>query len=390
MKVLKKNIKKIYELPNKVLYCQKCVLSNQRPRTHFDKNGICNACKNQEYKNNISWENRKKQLKILLSKYRKKNGEFDIIVPSSGGKDSAIVAYKLKYEWGMNPLTVTWAPNIYTKIGWINFQNLIKSGLPNILASADGIVHRKLTRDSLIEIGDPFQPFIYGQVNFPSQIALQYNISLIMDGENGEEEYGGSINTSDDTFNLEEQKKYWFSSFPLNKWLRNGYTKKELTFYKSPDIKSMISNKIVRKFWSYYNYWDPQEHYYYANMKTEFRPNPEGRSEGTYSKYSSLDDKVDGFHYYFMLLKFGIGRTTSDACQEIRHGHLSRQEAIKLVEKYDTEFPKKHFKEFLDYCEISKKKFEDIANSWRNSNLWVKKKNVWKLRHTVGKKGVDD
>ena len=386
----KKNIKKIYKLPNKVTYCKKCVVSNQRPRIHFDKNGVCNACKNQESKKNINWQSRKKQLEILLSKYRKKNGDFDVIVPSSGGKDSAIVAHKLKYEWGMNPLTVTWAPNIYTKIGWINFQNLIKSGLPNILGTGDGIVHRKLTRDSLVEIGDPFQPFIYGQINFPAKTALQYNVSLIMDGENGEEEYGGSIKTSDDTFDLEEQKKYWFSSFPLNKWLKKGYTKKELIFYKSSPVDVMLSNKIVRKFWSYYNYWDPQEHYYYANMKTGFKPNPEGRSESTYSKYASLDDKVDGFHFYFMYLKFGIGRCTSDASQEIRHGHLSREEAVKLVEKYDSEFPKKHYQEFLEYCDISNKKFEDIANTWRNSNLWVKKKNVWKLKYSVGKKGECD
>lgn len=109
-------------------------------------------------------------------------------------------------------------------------------------------------------------------------------------------------------------------------------------------------------------------------MKTGFKPNPDGRSESTYSKYASLDDKVNGFHFYFMYLKFGIGRCTSDASQEIRHGHLSRTEAVKFVEKYDSEFPKKHFQEFLEYCEISKRKFEDICDSWRNSNLWVKKK----------------
>ena len=384
------NIPKIYKLPAKIVFCKKCVMSNQRPRIVFDKMGICNACRNYEYKSLVNWQDREKQLKKLLAKFRKNNGDYDVIVPSSGGKDSAIVAHKLKYKWRMNPLTVTWSPNIYTKIGWDNFQGLINSGLPNILGTADGTVNRRLMRDSLIEIGDPFQPFIYGQTNFPARMAIQYGISLIMDGEDGEAEYGGSTESGGETFDLEEQKKYWFSGFPVSKWLKKGYTKKELIFYKSLEPKEYIKNKITRKFWSYYSFWDPQEHYYYAAEKTGFKPNPDGRSESTYSKYASLDDQTDGFHFYFMYLKFGISRCTSDASHEVREGHISREEAIELVEKYDSEFPKKYYKTFLEYCNISDKDFNLIANSWRNRKIWIKKSDTWKLKHSVGKKGVND
>ena len=90
----------------------------------------------------------------------------------------------------MNPLTVTWSPNIYTKIGWENFQGLINAGLPNILGSADSSVNRRLMLDSLIEIGQPMQPFIYGLVNFPARVAIHYGINLIMDGENGKSRGG--------------------------------------------------------------------------------------------------------------------------------------------------------------------------------------------------------
>jgi hypothetical protein len=141
--------------------------------------------------------------------------------------------------------------------------------------------------------------------------------------------------------------------------------------------------KIERHFWSYYKKWVPQEHFYYASKNTGFKPNPDGRSEGTYSKYASLDDRIDGLHFYFMLLKFGIGRATSDAAHEIRDGHLSREEGVALVRRYDTEFPKKHFSEALEYMQLSEKEFWDCVEKWRNNNLWEKVGNEWRLKVQV-------
>ena len=389
-RIITRDVKKIYNLPKEVIFCKNCVMSNQRPRIVFDKEGVCNACRNHELKGKTNWDERKKKLIKLLANFRKNNGDFDVVVPSSGGKDSSVVAHRLKYEFGMNPLTVTWSPNSYTQIGWDNFQGLIDAGLPNVLGTPDGLVNRRFMRDSTIEMGEPFQPFAYGQVNYPAKVALQHGIRLIMDGENGEEEYGGSTKSGNETFDLEEQKKYWFSNFPVSKWLKMGYTKKELNFYNAASPKEYIKNKITRKFWSHYMVWDPQEHYYYVAENTNFKPNPDGRSEQTYSKYASLDDKYDGFHYYFMYLKFGINRCTSDTSHEIREGHLSRQEAVDLVERYDSEFPVKRYKEFLEYCSISTENFKKIEDSWRNRNIWTKAGTNWKLNHTVGKKGLKD
>ncbi|MDA7704706.1 N-acetyl sugar amidotransferase [Candidatus Pelagibacter sp.] len=376
---IKKNIKKIYNTPNIVKFCKNCVTSNQRPRISFNKDGICNACINIKNKIKINWKDREKELKELLSKYRKNNGKFDVIVPSSGGKDSAVVAHKLKYKYNMNPLTVTWAPHVYTDIGWKNFQALIHSGLSNILGTPNGLVHRRLTRESLIEIGDPFQPFIYGQVSFPVKMALQFDVKLIMDGENGEYEYGGDKKASEKSFSPKDEIKFWFSNFEAKKWLKKGFTKKDMDIYISPPIDEIVSKKINRQFWSYFNFWDPQEHYYYSTKNTGFKANPDGRSEGTYSKYASLDDAIDGFHFYFMFLKFGIGRATSDAAHEIRDNHLTRDEAVRLVKKYDGEFPKKHYKKFLDYCNLTEIEFQQICDSWRAKHLWTNKNKKWQL-----------
>jgi N-acetyl sugar amidotransferase len=324
------------------------------------------------------------ELRALCDRFRRDNGSFDVVVPSSGGKDSAIVAHKLKFEYGMNPLTVTWAPHIYTEIGWQNFQGLIHSGLDNILGTPNGLVHRKLTRFSLLEMGEPFQPFIYGQVAFPMRVASKFGVSLIMDGENGDAEYGGASETEDKPgFSLEDSEQLWFSGVHVNDWMKYGFTPQDLYYYQLPSYEEVLKVKIERHFWSYYKKWVPQEHFYYASKNTGFKPNPDGRSEGTYSKYASLDDRIDGLHFYFMLLKFGIGRATSDAAHEIRDGHLSREEGVALVRRYDTEFPKKHFSEALEYMQLSEKEFWDCVEKWRNNNLWEKVGNEWRLKVQV-------
>jgi hypothetical protein len=94
------------------------------------------------------------------------------------------------------------------------------------------------------------------------------------------------------------------------------------------------------------------------------------------------------FHYYTTLIKFGIGRATYDAAQEIRNGKITREEGVQLVRKYDQEFPKKYFKEFLEYISISEEEFRDTVNKFRSPHLWTKEKEVWTLRHAVWKNEV--
>lgn len=382
--VEKIDVARRYKLPEKVEYCRRCVISNQRPRIVFDSEGVCNACRFWERKHKIiDWDERERELVDLCNRYRRNDGRHDVVVPSSGGKDSGYVAHLLKYKYGMNPLTVTWAPHIYTDIGWRNFQALIHSGLDNVLGTPNGQVHRRLTRLSFEELGEPFQPFIYGQIWFPVRIAAREGIGLIMDGENGEVEYGGDPESEKPGFDVEDAIQYWLSDMPLEHWHDRGFTTADLDLYAPPAASELENNPVERHFFSYYRKWMPQEHYYYVREHCGFQPNPDGRSEGTYSKYASLDDRIDGFHYYLMLMKFGIARATSDAAHEIREGLIEREEAVQLVRRYDTEFPKKYFKDFLEYCEISEEHFWEVCEAWRNHNLWEQSDNGWTLRQQV-------
>lgn len=381
---MKHDVVNKYNLPREVKFCVKCTISNQRPRITFDEHGVCSACNYAIYKREkIDWNQREKELIELCNKHRKNNGEFDVIVPCSGGKDGSFVAHQLKYKYGMNPLTVTWAPLKATEIGRRNLDAFIASGFSNILGTPDGKVTRKLTELSFRHLGDPFQPFIYGQTNFPLQIAVNHKISLIFYGENGEVEYGGDMkNAFRPDRDIQDHDKHYFSGLPPEFWTEHGVSSNDLKPFMAPKYDDIVKNKTSIHFFGYYKFWDPQENFYYCQENTGFNPNTE-RSEGTYSKYASLDDQIDGFHYYLAYIKFGIGRTTSDAAHEIRDGKITREEGIALIKKFDGEFPQKHYQTFLDYCHITDEEVHAVVDSWRSDHLWEKKDGKWALKKAI-------
>lgn len=381
---MKRDLIKQYNLPSEVKFCKKCTISNQRPRIIFDEHGVCSACNYAEYKHNkVDWNEREAELIELCNKHRKNNGEYDVIVPCSGGKDGSFVAHMLKYKYGMNPLAVTWAPLKATALGRQNLDAFIASGFNHILGTPNPQVTRKLTNLAFTHLGDPFQPFIYGQTNFPLHMAVKHNVQLIMYGENGEVEYGGNMkNAFRPTRDIEDHDDHYFSGLPPQFWIEHGVSESDLYPFMSPRFEEIKKNHTEIHFFGYYKFWDPQENYYYCREHTGFTPNTE-RSEGTYSKYASLDDQVDGFHYYLAYIKFGIGRTTSDTAHEIRDGKIDRDEGIALVKRYDHEFPRKYYKEFLEFCSITDEQVQDVIDSWRSDHIWEKVGGEWKLRKPI-------
>lgn len=381
---MKRDLIKQYNLPQEIKFCRKCTVSNQRPRIIFDEHGVCSACNYAEFKRTkIDWQSREAELIDLCNKHRKNNGEYDVIVPCSGGKDGSFVAHQLKYKYGMNPLAVTWAPLKATSIGRQNLDAFLASGFNHILGTPNPKITRQLTSLSFKQLGDPFQPFIYGQTNFPLHMAVKHNVQLIMYGENGEVEYGGDMkNAFRPTRDIQDHDKHYFSGLPPEFWAEHGVSLADLSPFMAPKFEEIKKNNTEIHFLGYYKSWDPQENFYYCKEHTGFTPNTE-RSEGTYSKYASLDDQIDGFHYYLAYIKFGIGRTTSDTAHEVRDGKITREEGIALIKRYDHEFPKKYYKEFLEYCSIEDAEVHECIDSWRSDHLWYNENGEWKLRHAV-------
>ena len=401
---MKDRLETKFGLPEEVIFCKKCVMSNQRPASsiefkhtqkhkhktlQFDKDGICDACKYAEMKEQVDWEKREGELLKLLDKYRRNDGHYDCVVPGSGGKDSIYAAHILKYKYGMHPLTITWSPLLYTEYGYKNFCNWVEiGGFDNVTFKPNGRAMKLLTKLSTENLLHPFQTFILGQKNLAPRIAVKYKIPLIFYGEN-EAEYGNPI--ADNSTSLRDKSYYTMSH--LNEVYLGGVSVPELmekhnmplvdlmTFLPA-DYNEIEQSKVVVHYLGYYIKWTPQEAYYYAVEHANFQARP-FRTEGTYSKYNSIDDKIDDLHYYTTYIKFGLGRATYDASQEIRNRHITREEGVALVKRFDGEFPNRYFREVMDYIGMSPEYFHELCDKFRSPHLWKKENGEWKLRQKV-------
>ena len=292
----------------------------------------------------------------------------------------------------MNPLAVTWAPNMWTEIGFENFNNLSRvGGIDSTLITPNGNLHRYLTKISFLNLGHPFQPFIHGQKIIGPKIAKKFNIPLIIYGEN-QAEYGNKLDDNlthhmnNQFFSVEDDYNYKnlkFGGKSIQEIIeKKNFNLNDFGIYLPLKNKEIIESKIQMIFLGYFEKWDPQECFYYASENTGFKPAKE-RSDGTYSKYTEIDDKIVPMHFYTTFIKFGIGRASYDAAQEIRNKKITREEGINLVKKFDGEFPKTYFKDFLEYIDITEEAFYKKIDELRSPHLWEKKKDQWFLKKQI-------
>jgi N-acetyl sugar amidotransferase len=410
-----------YGLPSDVRFCTRCVISNQRPNSaveyqhtrasrkatiHLDDDGVCDACKvAARKKTEIDWSARERELMALCDKHRRNDGHYDCLVPGSGGKDSFYQAHVLKYKYGMHPLTCTWAPHMYTDWGWKNHQAWIHAGFDNILVTPNGRIHRLLTRLAVQNLFHPFQPFMLGQKFLAPKLAARFDIPLIFYGEN-EAEYGNPIADTSSAkrdfayYATADASEVFFGGTSVKDLVgRFGLEKVDLEPYMPIDPTILQNKQVEVHYLGYYLRWHPQGCYYYAVEHGGFQASPE-RTPGTYSKYNSIDDKIDDLHYWTTFVKFGIGRATYDASQEIRSGEITRDEGVALVRRFDGEWPARFENELMEYLSIpakefpvahtqfaqpimTKESFLALADTFRSPHLWQKVDGIWKLRHTV-------
>jgi N-acetyl sugar amidotransferase len=410
-----------YGLPRQVEFCRQCVISNQRPNSAveyvhtkeskkktiaFDDEGVCDACRFAERKHGvIDWVERDRALRDLLDRHRSKDGSYDCLVPGSGGKDSFYASHILRTKYGMHPLTVTWAPHVYTEWGWRNFQRWIHAGQDNYLMTPNGRVHRLLTRLAVDNLFHPFQAFMFGQKALAPKMALLFNIPLVIYGEN-EAEYGNPIGDTETAkrdwsyFTAEDQRNVSLGGVAVPD-LKNyfGLEQQDLIPYLPANPNQIEEKKIEVHYLGYYLKWHPQACYYYSVEHGGFEASPE-RTPGTYSKYNSIDDRIDDFHYYTTGIKFGIGRATYDAAQEIRSRDITREEGVALVKRFDHEFPERFADEIFKYLSIPASEFPEasrmfeqpimtrdyfrcLTDNFRSPHLWKWEDEQWKLRHAV-------
>tara|TARA_B100001057_G_scaffold496060_1_gene596542 strand:+ start:1908 stop:3029 length:1122 start_codon:yes stop_codon:yes gene_type:complete len=365
----------------KLFWCKNCLNNSFRPRISFDKRGWCNACQWMEEKKKVNWNKRKKELHNILKKF-KSGSTYDCIVPVSGGKDGSYVASKIRDELGLNPLTVTSRPPLELEVGKKNLINFLKHNYDHIHVTPNLNAMRTLNKLGFIKKGSPYYGWLTSIFSTVIRVAIQHNINLIFYGEDGEIEYGGSIqNKNKPVFDLNYMANNYFEGGYKEIIKKSKLTKKELYWFEFPE-KDLKQKKIGLTHWGYFEPWDPYRNYLVAKSKFNLDEHKEN-SIGTFTNFAQNDQSLFALHTYLMYLKFGFGRATQDAGIEIRREAMTRDQGLNLVKLYDNHFPIEFMDQYLDYFKMSKKEFMKIIDVWANKKLFKKIKGKWEPKFEV-------
>lgn len=369
---------------SRINYCKRCLTPSSRPRVTFNPDGVCNACLNSDEKKLINWESRKEEFLKLVEPFRSRSNTWDCIVPWSGGKDSSAIAYKLKFEFGLNPLLVTYSPMIPNEIGVQNRESMIQLGFDHLCIRPNQKVLRHLAKRFFIERGNPKVAWDAGINAVPVNAAVNYGIPLVFYAEHGESEYGGRVLSEEAkrTRDFTEVLEHNIGDDPRN-WVDNVVKSTDLHPYVYPSLDVVKKTGMTAFYFAYFFKWSMYENYQYLREKFDFKVNAKGRTDGTFTNYDSLDDKIDNVYYYMQYVKFGFGRAVRDASRLIQNGHMTREEGFKLAYRYDDEFPFEYFDEVLDYLNLTEKEFHEIVDKHRNPEIWKKEGNRWVLRYPL-------
>ncbi len=357
-------------------------MPDTRPRIEFDGRGVCNACHTAESKDSIDWDARRREFLDMVEKYRGREGHYDCIVPWSGGKDSSTIAHRLKFEFGLNPLLVTFSPLMPSEIAVHNREALIDRGFDHLMVRANQKVSRRLSKRFFIERGDPKIHWNAGINSVPVRAAVNYNIPLIFYAEHGESEYGGRVLSGDHLKmrDFTEVLEHQIGDDPHN-WMDDEIEERDLAPYVYPELDGIERVGVKALYFGYFFRWSMLENWNYIRDKIDFRTEPKGRTDGTFTDFDSLDDKIDNLYYHLQFIKFGFGRATRDACRMIQNRQLDRAGGLELVREHDHEFPATYHSEHLEYLGLSEMEFTETIDRHRDPQIWDFEGNRWKLRH---------
>lgn len=362
--------------------CKCCIMPDTRPRLTFNHEGVCAACEwNQIKKTEIDWDSRYNELRALCDDIRGKH-MYDCIVPVSGGKDSTYVADKMKNEFGLHVLTVTITPPLETEIIQNNLKKFLSYGYDNIKITPNPKIAQEINRFGFVEQGRPMLSWTSCLNSVMFRLAVEFEIPLIMFGEEGETEYGGSTEM--------RYTPYYDSDFAIKiytegndpKRFVNNRHENEMLLWMYPPKEEIQRVGFKVGHWSYYENWDPYVHYEFARDNYGMLK-AESRNTGTYTDFGQLDSPLYELHTYMMYLKFGFGRCLQDACIDIRSGRMTRAQAVNVVNKYDGEYPERSIPVFLDYYGMTKEEFDKVLDKHANKELFEKIDGIWRPKFII-------
>jgi len=370
-------------------YCKRCVQPDTRPKIKFDKDGVCFACKFEEQKRSIDWKKREDELKKIAD-WAKKNspGSHNCLIGVSGGKDSTFQALYAKERLGLNCLLVNLAPDGITKWGSHNIENLIQQGFDTMLYRPNPKIWKRLIKHSFYKYGNPVKPTEYPLWAVSYMTALNFKIPLIIQGENAGITLGVVEGLGDDDNALNVNLGDTLGGGNASDWEVNDITLKELLWYQFPDKTELQKAKIKAIYLSYYaKEWSQCGNTEFsAKRGLTKREGHDPLLTGRINPYCSIDADMQIVNQMLKYYKFGFGFTTDEACYAIREGRMTREEGIKLVEKYDGRCGDKYIEDFCSYIDISVEEFWKVVGNFVNKKLFDRdaKTNKWRPKFRTG------
>ncbi len=373
-------------------YCKRCCYpANAKPTILFDEMGICSGCRLHESRPEIDWDQKMEQFKAILKEYSAKaraNGSaYDLIIPISGGKDSHYQVHLVR-ELGYNPLLVCYNHGFNTKRGIRNLNNLVTKlscDLVRFTSSTDAA--RAISKFMLKTVGDITWHYHAGIMTFPIKAAVMYKIPLILWGEHGRSDRTGMYNQSDMLeFSKKDRQEHSMRGFEPDDILshpNNTEVKPEhVNPFYYPSDEEIEAVDVRGIYLSNYIHWDDREQTKIVIEKYGFETALS--RERTYLLHSKLDDiHANGTHDYLKYLKFGYGRATDDATMDIRHGRMTREEAIEKVRKHDPVRPS-DLDIWLKFVDMTEEEFLGHIEHLRDPLIWEKNADgAWQVKDSI-------
>jgi len=363
-------------------YCAACIQPSTRPNLIIGDDGICNACKSHKQKPVIDYAARQQVFLKLVEEAKRRSQGYDCLIPVSGGKDSTWQTVKC-LEYGLNPLTFTYAPPLRTELGRRNLENLINLGVDHIDYRINPRTEAKFLLKTLIRLGNCGTPMHTAIFSGARSLASKFRIPLIIWGEDSSFEYGGQKDSGRD-FELD---KAWLQKFGVNHgttvkdWIDDDLTAKNMAPYVGATDQELSESGTLSIFLGYFFEWDPETTRRVA-VEHGMKIKEDGARTGYYN-YADLDDEFIAVHHWLKWYKFGFTRLFDNLSIEIRNGRLTRDEALRVLRESGEQRPTDDIRTFCRFVGITEEHFYEIAETFRNKEVWTREGGVWKVRDFI-------
>tara|TARA_B100001057_G_scaffold397377_1_gene407500 strand:- start:160 stop:1299 length:1140 start_codon:yes stop_codon:yes gene_type:complete len=374
----------------KFAYCKKCLVPNSRPNGKFNKNGICIPCEFYERSKKDNYEKRFYELKNILSKIKKKNknSQYDCLVGVSGGKDSTRQALWVRDKLGLNPLlvSVVYPPRQISEVGVKNLSNLTKIGFDTLCLGPAPILSKQLVKYAFYNFGNWLKATELALFSGVPQIAVEKKIPLILWGENPALQVGDHAILGSSIWDGNNLiRGNTLSGGDLSWFLKVAKSMNKLNMYKFPDKKELNKSGVKTIFLGpAWENWSSENNAIISLAHGLSYRDDKPENTGDLIKARMVDEDWTIINMLLKYYKFGFSRGTEQASVLIRSGQISREEGVKIAEKYDTACSKKYILSFCKYLSIREYEFWSVLKKFTNKKLFDVNNKIPKKKFKVG------